>query len=202
MPQAPREGFELGAIDVSAERPSHGLAPDRSTRWLVLGLVGGSLALAGLITLVRARQDDTSDGAGVELRASLGDPLRSSMLALESVRLEAIHVSAVRALGDVTVPKPTPRKTGRTNDGATPAATTPAAGARDGGGTPSKRGASSPAIGDLPPPPPEESAPPKNDAADVPATPPAEPPPAEPPPPVDAPDGEPSADSGATPSGV
>jgi hypothetical protein len=212
LPQPPREGFELGAIDVSSERPSHGLAPDRSTRWLVMGLVGGSLVLAGLITLIRGDDDDPSGGDAIELRASLGDPLRSSMLALEAVRLEAIHVTAVRALGDMPgAPQPTSRKPSRANDGATPAATTPAAstpasGSRDG------HGASTPAndqrvIGELPPPPPEEAEPPRGDQPKGDPSPPAEPAPAESPPTVDGPDAEPRAEpqkgeSGSAPSGV
>jgi len=202
LPQAPREGFELGAIDVSGERPAHGLSSDRSTRWLVGGLVGGSLVLAGLITLVRGDDDGpAARGDRIELQAALGDPIRASVLALESVRLEAITISTVRALaeGAAEAPKSTPRRPAtRTEDGATPAATTPAA-ATSGGRSPATgRGTAAPTIDQLPPPPPEPAAP-AAAADDATATPPSEPAPAEPRPTVDAPEPDEAADA---PSGV
>ena len=199
LPEAPRQGFELGAIDVSAERPAHGLSSDRGTRWLVGGLVGGSLLLAGLITVVRGDDDGpAARGDRIELQAALGDPIRASVLALESVRLEAITISTVRALADgaAEAPKSTPRRpVTRTEDGATPAATTPAAATTGGRSPASPRGTAAPTIDQLPPPPPEPT-PTRDDAT---ATPPSEPAPAEPRPTVDAPEPDEAADA---PSGV
>jgi hypothetical protein len=195
LPEPPRDGFELGAIDVSAERPAHALSSSRSTRWLVGGLVGGSLLLAGLITLVRGDDDAPASADGVELRAVLRDPLSATLAALESVRLDAVTVSAVRALGDAppSPPKPTRRPT--SDDTATPAATTPKAttSSTDTRAPATARGGAAPAIGDLPPPPPEEAG-----RAEPSSPPPAEPAPAEPRPTVDAAE----ADESDAPSGV
>jgi hypothetical protein len=193
LPEPPRDGFELGAIDVSAERPAHALSSSRSTRWLVGGLVGGSLLLAGLITLVRGDDDAPARADGVELRAVLRDPMSATLAALESVRLDAVTVSAVRALGDAppTPPKPTRRPT--SDDTATPAATTPKAttSSTDTRAPATPRGNTAPAIGDLPPPPEEPG-------RAEPSPPPAEPAPAEPRPTVDAAE----ADESDAPSGV
>lgn len=204
LPEPPRDGFELGAIDVSAERPAHGLSNDRGTRWLVGGLVVGSLVLAGLITIIRGDDDAPSSDGGVELRAVLRDPLSATVAALESVRLDAVTVSAVRALSDAPAQPASTRRSTRADDTATPAATTPRATGPSGDApreeprntdarepaTPRSSGA--PAIGDLPPPPPDAA------PAEPPSPAPAEPAPAEPKPTVDAAE----ADEADAPSGV
>jgi hypothetical protein len=202
LPEPPRDGFELGAIDVSAERPAHALSSSRSTRWLVGGLVGGSLLLAGLITLVRGDDDAPARADGVELRAVLRDPLSATLASLESVRLDAVTVSAVRALGDAppSPPKATHRSPTR-DDTATPAATAPKATTSSTDPPATPRGSAAPAIGtgaerrgmDLPPPPDEEAG-----RAEPSSPPPAEPAPAEPRPTVDAAE----ADESDAPSGV
>ncbi len=198
LPEPPRDGFELGAIDVSSERPTHGLSNDRSTRWLVGGLVGGSLVLAGLITILRGDDDVPTGTDGVELRAVLRDPLSATVAALESVRLDSVTVSAVRSLGDAKPepPKSAAARSTRADHSPTPAATTPKATtpSADTRAPATPRGTAAPAIGDLPPPPPDAA------PAEPPSPAPAEPAPApaESKPAVDAPE----ADESDAPSGV
>lgn len=201
LPSPPRDGFELGAIDVSAERPDHGLATDRSTRWLVGGLVGGSLVLAGIISLFRADDDAPSgrSGDGVQMQAVFGEPLKASLAAIgQSVRTEAVTTSALRALGETPVapvPEPAARRPSTSTAEVVPAATTkPAAASSDarGGESPSS---TTKTIDELPPPPPPESG--DDGAKPAPAA--EEPAPAEP-----APTDEPSppAEPAESPSGV
>ncbi|MBC8070532.1 MAG: hypothetical protein IAG13_19530, partial [Deltaproteobacteria bacterium] len=103
-------------VDFSSERPAstvHGLRPDGSVKWLVGGLVGGSLLLAGIVTLVRGPDDDDaskpahSDVAVVD--TVLAAPLEQAIIALEPARMEAITAEAVRGMTD----KPSRRELAR-----------------------------------------------------------------------------------------
>src|SRR6185503_6816747 len=96
-----------GEVDLAAERPAstvHGLRPDRATRWLVGGLVGGSLLLAAIISVVRgADEPDDAPARNPEvalLAPQLEPPLAQAIIALELVRMEAISAHAVRAMLD------------------------------------------------------------------------------------------------------
>src|SRR5687767_3485914 len=84
-------------VDFSSERPAstlHGLRPNGSVKWLVGGLVGGSLLLAGIVTLVRGDDDDddkASKPAHTEVavvEAVLAAPLEQALIALEPARME------------------------------------------------------------------------------------------------------------------
>src|SRR5688500_14641856 len=129
MDSARFEGGDVDlAVDMASERPSstlHGLSPDKSTRWLVGGLVGGSLLLAAIVSLVRGDDDDDRASARnpevVLLAPALEAPLGQAIIALELVRMEAISAHAVRAMGDA----PTQRELARRAPVATPS--TPAA---------------------------------------------------------------------------
>jgi hypothetical protein len=108
-------------VDFSSERPSstmHGPRPSASVMKLVGGLVGGSLLLAGIVTLIRGDDDDAdtqeaavaAKSADVELvAASLAAPLEHAIIALEPARMESITASAVRGMTD----KPTRRELAR-----------------------------------------------------------------------------------------
>jgi hypothetical protein len=95
-----------GEVDLAAERPAstiHGLHGDRSTKWLVGGLVGGSLLLAAIISLVRDSGDDVEPARNpdvVMLEPRLQPPLAQAIIALEAVRMDAISAHAIRAMGD------------------------------------------------------------------------------------------------------
>jgi hypothetical protein len=96
-----------GEVDLAAERPAstiHGLHGDRSTKWLVGGLVGGSLLLAAIISLVREGGDDDDGPARnpdvVMLAPRLQPSLAQAIIGLEAVRMDAISAHAIRAMGD------------------------------------------------------------------------------------------------------
>lgn len=95
-----------GEVDLAAERPAttmHGLRPDGTTKWLVGGLVGGSLLLAGIISLVRGDDDDKEARAPSSEIAAMqrfAAPLDQVMISLELARMEAITAEAVRSMGD------------------------------------------------------------------------------------------------------
>src|SRR5689334_15634411 len=79
-----------GEVDMAAERPSttlHGLRPDGTTKWLVGGLVGGSLLLAAIISMVRGSDDDEATPRNpdvVVLAPQLEAPLVQAMIGLEA----------------------------------------------------------------------------------------------------------------------
>ncbi|HWB80930.1 MAG TPA: hypothetical protein VG755_38470 [Nannocystaceae bacterium] len=118
-----------GEVDLAAERPSttlHGLRPDGTTKWLVGGLVGGSLLLAAIISMVRGSNDDEPEVAQrnpdvVLLAPRLEAPLAQAIIGLEGARMDAISAHAVRAMADA----PTRRELARRPPTATPTAAPP-----------------------------------------------------------------------------
>jgi hypothetical protein len=176
-------------VDFSSERPAstvHGLRPDGSVKWLVGGLVGGSLLLAGIVTLLRGPDDDEaskparSDVAVVE--AVLAAPLEQAIIALEPARMEAITAEAVRGMTDKPIRRELARRPAETptttspavrSPAAAPTTATPRAATPNADATPARTVAPTAVpVRDLPPPP-EPDAPredePAGDAADEPA---------------------------------
>lgn len=177
-------------VDFSSERPAstlHGLRPDGSVKWLVGGLVGGSLLLAGIVTLLRGPDDDEAPKPAhaevAVVETVLAAPLEQAIIALEPARMQAITAEAVRGMTDKPSRRELARRTAETPSTASPvarpAATTPSTSAPRGpaphgsDATPARTVAPTAVpVRDLPPPPepdaPREDAP-AGDAADEPA---------------------------------
>lgn len=165
-----------GEVDMAAERPSttlHGLRPDGTTKWLVGGLVGGSLLLAAIISLVRGSDDDEAAPRNpdvVVLAPRLEAPLVQAIVGLEVVRMDAISAHAVRAMVDAPKRRELARRT-------PPAAATPTAAPPRDHVTPARTttttSRSPTSVRDLPAP--QVDAPPPSDV-DPPAAAPADPP--------------------------
>lgn len=107
-----------GEVDMAAERPSttlHGLRPDGTTKWLVGGLVGGSLLLAAIVSMVRSSNEDDEAAPRnpdvVLLAPQLAAPLTQAIIGLEGVRMDAISAHAVRAMVDAPPHRELARRT-------------------------------------------------------------------------------------------
>jgi hypothetical protein len=167
FPAAPDAFDESGSarfdaeIDFSAERPAstmHGPRPTKaSVKWLVGGLVGGSLLLAGIISWVRGPDDDpaaTPSSEVVAVRSVLAAPLEQAIIALESMRMEAITAQTVRAMGDAPPRRELARRVSPTPVTPPPASPSPTAASPGAGATPARTlTPTAVPVRDLPPPP-------------------------------------------------
>lgn len=83
------------AVDLTHERPQHGLRPDRSARWIAGVMAGAALVLIAIVAAVRS-DDAQSEAAEPLLRAQLREPLETALIGLENVRMEWMLAEVVR----------------------------------------------------------------------------------------------------------
>jgi len=91
------------AVDLAGERPSqtsHGLRPDKVSRWLGGAMLGTAFVTIAIVSAVRSTNDD-HDVAAREvplLEAQLAEPLSFAVISLERVRVEWITTEILRTL--------------------------------------------------------------------------------------------------------